>query len=342
MCEPTLQIANGDPVSARSDAPPVIDLLRQRIVSGQRDDEYRVGLAVEGGGMRGIVSGAMLIALRDIGAHPAFDCFCGTSSGSINLSYYLTGAGWDALAVYYDFLAGPDFFSKQRILRRMAPLNMHYLFDEVMADGVPLDYQALVDLPRSLLNVTATDVDAVAPKITSAFSSPEDAYHRLLAGAWLPILAGGPYEYGGRRYLDSGVLYPDPVFAAIDARCTHALVLNTRPQASTSAHLGLQARSVAAVLNRWASGLGTEYLRRHAEWDRMRRFLGYGETTINGIRAFRLAAPATGHTVGRLTVDAGILLAGARSGYRAVLDAFGLPHDSIRFSLIDVGRNSGV
>lgn len=309
------------------------------MANGSRDDGYKVGLAVEGGGMRGVVSGAMLIALRDIGAHGAFDCFCGTSSGSINLSYYLTGAGWDALAVYYDFLAGPDFFSKQRVLRRRAPLNMHYLFDDVMGCGVPLDYDAVVNLPPGLLNVAATDVDAVEPTIVSSFGSRDEAYNTLLGGSWLPVIAGRPYEYAGRRLLDSGVLYPDPVFCAIDVGCTHVLVLNSRPQAITASHSRLHRQGLAIVLNRWNNGLGREYLRKRAMWDAVKRDAGYGETSINGVNAFRLAPPADGHTVSRLTVDSGLLLGGARAGYTAVVDAFGMPHDSIRYSLVDVARD---
>src|SRR4029077_15102667 len=49
---------------------PVVEILEQRreagSVPGRRDDNARVALAVEGGGMRGIVSAAMLIALADL------------------------------------------------------------------------------------------------------------------------------------------------------------------------------------------------------------------------------------------------------------------------------------
>src|SRR4051794_14747176 len=86
-----------------SDRPPVLEVIRDRMRTKSLDDGFRVGLSLEGGGMRGVISGAMLIALRDIGAADAVDCYFGTSSGSINLSYFLTGAGWDALAVYYDY-----------------------------------------------------------------------------------------------------------------------------------------------------------------------------------------------------------------------------------------------
>ena len=82
--------------------PSVPELIRAR-AAGTNDD-YTLGLTVEGGGMRGVVSGAMLIALRDLGLAHVFDRFYGTSSGSMNLAYFAAGHGWDALPVYYDYL----------------------------------------------------------------------------------------------------------------------------------------------------------------------------------------------------------------------------------------------
>ena len=96
---------------APGDVPTVSELIRSR-VAGHRDD-YTLALTVEGGGMRGVVSGAMLIALRDLGLTPVFDRFYGTSSGSMNLAYFAAGGGWDALSVYYDHLVS-GFFHPHR------------------------------------------------------------------------------------------------------------------------------------------------------------------------------------------------------------------------------------
>lgn len=64
---------------------PVLRLLQQRLADGSapgaRSDRFKLGLVVEGGGMRGIVTGAMLMGLQDTGMTQAFDAVYGASGG---------------------------------------------------------------------------------------------------------------------------------------------------------------------------------------------------------------------------------------------------------------------
>lgn len=329
-----MSTSKSKPLSSSTDDQSVIEVIKRRIESGSRDDGFCVGLTLEGGGMRGVISGAILLALKDIGASDMIDRFFGTSSGSINLSYFLTGASWDALAVYYDHLRRGNFFAWSRILRREAPLDMDYLFDEVMGKQVPLDYEALVALPDGLLTVTATDVASIESIETTKFRDADEAYNLLKGGAWLPAIAGRPYDYNGRLLLDSGVLLPDPLFATLESNCTHVLVCNTRVQDPASGHSSGQRQLTRLLLDRWSRGLGEEYARRRSRWDHLKAELGYGEAVIGERRVYRLAPSPGSHRVSRLTTDEGALLEGARAGYAAVLEAFGLPADQVHFALV--------
>lgn len=49
--------------------------MRDGSAPGQRRDGFKVGLVVEGGGMRGVVSGAALQAMHDLGLRCVL-CFC--------------------------------------------------------------------------------------------------------------------------------------------------------------------------------------------------------------------------------------------------------------------------
>lgn len=82
---------------------PALQLLRQRALAGsrpgQRRDHFKLGLVVEGGGMRGCVSGGSLQALTDLGLRECFDAVYGSSAGAINSTYFLSGATWACSAL---------------------------------------------------------------------------------------------------------------------------------------------------------------------------------------------------------------------------------------------------
>ena len=50
---------------------------------GARDDGLRIALIIEGGGMRGVISAGMALALDELGLVPAFDAVYGASAGAI-------------------------------------------------------------------------------------------------------------------------------------------------------------------------------------------------------------------------------------------------------------------
>ena len=60
---------------------PVLQVIRRRVTSqskpGERDDPFKVALAIEGGGMRGCVSAGMTAALKDLGMEDCFDVVYG-------------------------------------------------------------------------------------------------------------------------------------------------------------------------------------------------------------------------------------------------------------------------
>jgi predicted patatin/cPLA2 family phospholipase len=77
---------------------PVVEVLRTRCSEdsrpGARSDDYKVALAVEGGGMRGVLSAAMMTAIKDRGLGNAFDEIYAVSAGAVNSAYFVAGYGW--------------------------------------------------------------------------------------------------------------------------------------------------------------------------------------------------------------------------------------------------------
>lgn len=329
-CDVIQEQALNDRSPATSDIPSVMEVLRAR-AAGKRD-HFTVALALEGGGLRGVVSGATLIALRDAGITENIDVLYGTSSGSINLTYFAAGGSWDALSVYYDHL--PFGFVRGASVR--APrLDMAFL-EQVMRSRVPLDVDALRASPMEVRVVT-TDVARVVPALHD-MRKATDPVETLLASSWLPLLSGQPPVVDGVRSLDGGLLWADPMYAALKEGCSHVLAINTSARRSDSEHSRRLRVVLRAFLNRTSPGLGDAYLRSRAEWDRDKARLQNGvSTVIQGAAVTRFAPPAGSHQVERLTLQRDKLLDGVRAGYATGLRIAGLDAPSdYYFSIADL------
>lgn len=212
-----------------------LQLLRQRAISksrpGQRLDNFKLGLVVEGGGMRGCVSGGALQALADLGLKDAFDAVYGSSAGAINGSFFLAD-DLDAVAIYHDHIASDEFINLRRLLSRRTDLppalNLGYLLDHVMQSVHPLDFQSVIDSDIPL-KVVASSLDALGPVLLTDFKDKEDLVTALRASATVPEVAGGPVLHRGHRLVDAAVFEAVPFRSAIADGCTHVLVLCTRP-----------------------------------------------------------------------------------------------------------------
>ena len=75
----------------------VLQAIRARVMSdskpGARGDGLKIGLAIEGGGMRGCVSAGMAVCLDKLGLSDCFDVVYGSSAGALVGGYFVSG-GW--------------------------------------------------------------------------------------------------------------------------------------------------------------------------------------------------------------------------------------------------------
>jgi hypothetical protein len=136
--------------------------------AGARRDGMKIALAIEGGGMRGVVAAGMAAAISELGLVDSVDAVYGSSAGSLIGAYLLSGQDYRyGCSVYYDDLcrAGPAFINLRNSLRslgfgalRMTPtglkemfssrlgtpvLNLDFLLEEVLRRQKPLDWEGL-------------------------------------------------------------------------------------------------------------------------------------------------------------------------------------------------------
>jgi predicted patatin/cPLA2 family phospholipase len=250
---------------------PVLKILRRRRETGSkpgaRDDSAKVALAIEGGGMRGVISAAMCTQLDDAGFSDAFDVVYGGSAGAINATFFVAQQCWYPLSIYFDDLATADFVKYSRVLSGGSIMNLDYMFDEVLRSAKVLDYQAAIESPVSLV-ITVTDVDARDTVAFRDFDATGELESILRASVHLPSAVRGVAEYRGRRLLDGAVLAPLPFRLAIDDGCTHVLSLSTFRIRKSRRRQPAWQYPFSLYLERIRRGLGTAYL--NAQRQRLR------------------------------------------------------------------------
>ena len=229
---PAHPAAPRDPVPPHPAAPhEVLRALAARTRAGSqpgaRDDGLRIVLAIEGGGMRGTISGGMALALHELGLVPAFDAVYGASAGAISGAWLLSSRpeglrGWTEPAY------------AKTLIRRSAPLrgrpvaDVRALIEELYQTTFPMDFASVLANPVEYHPLATDAATGTSTDLRPFVASPAELRLALRASAALPLLAGPPVEFAGRRFYDAGVSESVPYRTALAQGATHVLVLRSR------------------------------------------------------------------------------------------------------------------
>jgi predicted patatin/cPLA2 family phospholipase len=215
-----------------SELPSAVEVIHQRLqdrsTPGARNDNYRLALAIEGGGMRGVVSAGMLVALEQLGMTGCIDLVVGTSAGALAGAFFVDGCAVEGSVLFYTELHEEPFLDRSRLLKREAALDLHHLVDKA-AVSRGLDFTALATNPIPLY-ATVTPVDpASSVRYLQVTGSTDRVAAILKATASLPVLAGRAKIIDGEEYLDGGLHEQIPWRTAAMLGATHVLVLPSQP-----------------------------------------------------------------------------------------------------------------
>nr|WP_033259544.1 patatin-like phospholipase family protein [Kitasatospora sp. SID7827] len=295
---------------------------------GERADGLRIALAVEGGGMRGIISGGMALALHEAGLTGAFDAVYGASAGALTGAWLLSGdagqlAGW-ADAEYARAMVRPG-----NVLRGRPVVDLDHLVEHLYAHVARMDFDAILANPTTLHPLATHTRTGASTDLHPLLTDPVRLRLALRASAALPLLAGPPVEIDGSHYYDAGLAESVPFRTALAQGATHVLVLRSRgplPAAETApetvaAGPSRGSRLIArTVLRRYPAPLRDSYLARAERLRADEEALGRHD----------LAPPAAGPAVlsvrpgpdaprvGRLARDPVLLRAALEAGQAAM------------------------
>ena len=225
--------------------------------------------------MRGVYSGGVLVALDELGLNSVFDEVYAESAGAINACYFLSGQASMGIRIYTEDLQTLRFLNP---LRARSIINIDYVTDVVLAHVKPLDMNAVL-ASKSNLFVAITNALDGSPRLVDVKHENLPLSTLLKATTAIVPLYNRAVILDGIPYVDGGISNPIPICSALDAGCTHILVLLTRPpdfQMLPSS--GLQQFALSLMLRGWRQEFVKKYYTERLQRYKLARDLALGRT----------------------------------------------------------------
>lgn len=306
---------------------PVLELMRARKRAGgkpgEHDDGATLAVAIEGGGMRGIVSAGMAAAIETLGLRDTVDRIYGSSAGSLNGAFLIARQALWGCSIFYNDLVGRRFLNYARFLRRTRPVvDMDYVIHDLYVNERPLDYKSVaasdIDFHCLATNVSTTEID----DLTDLRTVP-DVQQALLASTRIPVLAGPPVTFRGQQYLDATLSESIPLVSVLKHGVTHLLVLQTRPYGEQLTGARRSDKFIARRLARVDPGLANVHAGRPERYADALKTIDDAAHSHSLAPAICPVRPAFGAArVGQLEQKHSALLAGAMSGMQAMYEVW--------------------
>ena len=191
-----------------------------------RDDGLRIALIIEGGGMRGIISAGMALTLDELGLVPAFDTVYGASAGAITGAWLLSRP--EGLRGWAEPAYAKTLIRRSALLRGRPVVDIRALIEDLYQTTFPMDFAAVLASPIELHPLATDAATGQSTDLRPFIGTPAELRLALRASAALPLLAGPPVEFAGRRFYDAGVSESVPYRTALAQGATHLLILRSR------------------------------------------------------------------------------------------------------------------
>ena len=188
----------------------------------------KIGLIVEGGGMKCAYSAGILDRFLDDNIH--FDECIGVSAGVGNLASYLGNQRGRSLRFYTIYPKHPEYMGIRSLFKTGSFFGLRYIYGGLSnSDGLdPLDFQQLMRDPAELY-LTATDAKTGEARYFTKAKMKQDDYRAIMASCAIPAFCK-PIEIDGRLYYDGGVADSIPIRKALDDGCDKVVLLLANPR----------------------------------------------------------------------------------------------------------------
>ena len=187
----------------------------------------KLGLVLEGGGMRGAYTSGVLRAFMDEGIK--FPYVIGVSAGANNGANFVAEQKDRNKKVFVDYVSHKDYSGFRHLIKERSYFNMKFLFDTLPNQLVPFDYDTFFNSP-TIFKVCVTEVETGYPKYFEKSQSKDNKEFMnkvLRASSSLPIISP-PVEINGKLYFDGGITDSIPIEKSIEDGNQYNVVVLTR------------------------------------------------------------------------------------------------------------------
>lgn len=183
----------------------------------------KVGLVLEGGGMRGVYTVGVLDAMLEQQCYT--DYVIGVSAGAANGVSYVSRQKGRALKTNLDFLGDKRYLSLSNYIRTKSLFGMDFIFNEIPDKLMPFDYEAFQASPCEfkvgVTNVLTGETEYFGKEAMNGECTV------LRASASIPLFSP-VVDFRGKKYLDGATSDSIPVKKALADGCDKLIVVLTR------------------------------------------------------------------------------------------------------------------
>ena len=183
----------------------------------------KIGLVVEGGGMKCAYNAAILDAFLD---HNITFAYCiGASGGSGNLASYLAGQRGRNLRFFTEHIHNPGYFGLRSFLKTGNLFGLQYIYGTLTnsTGKDPLDFPTLKNNPAEY-EVVVTNALTGKAEYFGKETMVQDDYRLIMASSAIPA-ACRPVELNDIPYFDGGLSDAIPVSRALEKGCDRLVVI---------------------------------------------------------------------------------------------------------------------
>lgn len=183
----------------------------------------KVGLVLEGGGMRGLYTSGVLDYFLD--QKIFVDYVIGVSAGACNGVSYLSKQKGRNYRVNTNYISDKRYLSLSNFIKTKSLFGMDFIFDEIPHQLDLFDYETFLSSP-SEYKLGVTDVLTGRPVYFDKTHLDHDSTI-LKASSSIPVFSP-IIEYQNGLYLDGGTTDSIPVKQALKDGCDHVIIVLTR------------------------------------------------------------------------------------------------------------------